>query len=104
MKEILGINDVGVIQREDGQYLCWDNDNSKWFLSYDVNQANGVLGDKELNFARLMELYRKSHLHDHAQFKLVVKKYMYHRDYEKSCFVETLPINWAVLYNYVEEK
>lgn len=101
MKEILGINDVGVVQRKDGKYLCWDNDNCKWYVSEDVNKAHCVLGDKELNFERIRDMYRKN-THDMSDLTLLVKKYMYHSDSSKSCFIETLPVNWAVLYNYVE--
>lgn len=100
MKKILGINNVGVIQRMDGKYLCWDNDNGRWYVSEDINNAHRVLGNKKLNFERIKSVYQKN-TNDMSDLKLVVKQYMYHSDANKSGFIEELPVNCAVLYDYV---
>lgn len=100
MSKILGVNEVGVAELNNGTYVCWNSSNGRWFTSRNINEAQCIVGNKELNFERIMDMYR-ANTHDMSEATLVVKPYVYFSEIEASCFVETLP-NVAVLYNYME--
>lgn len=70
--KVIGMNNVGVIQREDGLYVCYNSKKYEWFLSPNINDAETILGDKEFNFMRLKELYQNS---DIKTFGSPSKKY-----------------------------
>jgi hypothetical protein len=102
MQEIRGTSEVGVMKRvSDSQYVCWNNDARRWYLSSNVNEAHRILGDKELNFERISEMYARM-TGDKTALKMELKTYVYHADSRKSCFAETLQMNVAVLYDYVQ--
>lgn len=102
--KVIGMNNVGVIQREDGLYVCYNSEKYEWFLSSNINDAEIILGDKEFNFMRLKDLYQKD-THDKSKLNLVIELYVYFSDFEKSCFYKTLPQQApqvAYAYEYVK--
>lgn len=95
--KLLGLTEVGVLQAQNGAYICWNNDIQRFYKSFNVNEAQTIMGNKEFNAKRVEDLYKKN-TGDKTEFVLVLKAYA-HITGGKSCFVETLRPD--VLYDYV---
>lgn len=95
--KLLGLAEVGVLQTQNGAYVCWDNDVQRFYTSLNVNNAQVIMSNKDFNAKRLKDLYVKR-TGDRTELTLVLKQYA-HISGGNSCFVETLQPD--VLYNYV---
>lgn len=87
MSRVVGVNNVGVIVLENGEYIGWDIKKGRWFTTKDLNKAERILGDKELNASRVIEKYRRM-TNDRRKAQLAIGTYIHRSDSKESGFIK----------------